>query len=137
MDINLCLSIPLTNIYKDWQNSDTVSYLKNPTAQRSFVHDFFKPNPNGTTLEFQTRQECKSPTILSKLKRYHRNGQLTMQDFFKKLIQPSESTTVHQQEVTAHLRQYFRHNNEAVWLNKNRSIRQLLLKQLPLQLPTD
>ncbi|KAK4517759.1 uncharacterized protein ATC70_001103 [Mucor velutinosus] len=134
INVNACLTLPLTTIYKDWEDSETADYLRNPTAKRSLVQDFFKPNHNYTALEYKTRQECKSPQILYKLKRDHNNNQLHLQDFFSNLLHPKNSIPNHQEEATS-LIQHFEHNSNIIWLCKNKIIRQLLLKQLAIQLP--
>ncbi|KAK4510448.1 uncharacterized protein ATC70_011427 [Mucor velutinosus] len=136
ININTCLTLPLTTIYKDWEDLETTDYLRNPTAKRSLVQDFFKPNLNYTALEYKTRQECKSPQILYKLKRDHNNNQLHLQDFFSNLLHPNNSTPNNQEEA-ASLIQHFEHDSNIIWLCKNKIIRQLLLKQLPIQLPKD
>ncbi|KAK4521184.1 t-SNARE coiled-coil homology domain-containing protein [Mucor velutinosus] len=42
ININTCLTLPLPTIYKDWEGSETADYLRNPTAKRSLVQDFFQ-----------------------------------------------------------------------------------------------
>ncbi|KAL7318362.1 hypothetical protein PS15m_004591 [Mucor circinelloides] len=134
--INTCLNLPLTVIFKDWETSEAVSYLRNPTAKRSLVQDFFKPNHNHTALQYMSRQDCRSPYILAKIKRDHGNNQLLLHEFFANLLQPNNAATTYT-EGTTNLAQHFNHNQEVLWFCKNKTVRKLLLNNLPLVLPKD
>lgn len=134
--ISTCLNLPLTVIFKDWETSEAVSYLRNPTAKRSLVQDFFKTNHNHTALQYMSRKDCRSPYILAKIKRDHGNNQLLLHEFFTKLLQPNNAAITYT-EGTTNLAQHFNHNQEVLWFCKNKTVRQLLLNNLPLVLPKD
>ena len=135
VSINTCLTMPLTTIFKDWEADESLNYLGNPTAKRSTVQDFFKLNHNQTALEYKTREECKSSQLLFKIKRDHTNNRLRMQEFFTNLLLPNNATPV--QPRTTSLAQHFKHDHITIWKCKNKSIRQLLVNNLPLIMPKD
>ncbi|KAL9538057.1 hypothetical protein PS6_011650 [Mucor atramentarius] len=129
----------LANCQPDWNNwetSEAVSYLRNSTAKRSLVLDFFKPNHSHTVLQYMSRQDCRLPHILAKIKRDYGKNQLLLHEIFANLLQPNNAANTYTEEGTTNLAQHFNHNQEVLWFCKNKTVRQqLLLKSLPLVLP--
>jgi hypothetical protein len=127
--------MPLTTIFKDWEEDESVNYLGKPAAKRSTVQDLFKLNNNQTALEYKTREECKSTQLLYKIKRDHNNNRLQLHEFFTNVLHPNIDTSAHRR--TINLAKHFKHNHLIVWECKNKIIRQLLLNNLPLVMPKD
>jgi len=135
VSINTCLTMPLTTIFKDWETDESLNYLGNPAAKRSTVQDLFKLNNNHTALEYKSREECKSPQLLFKIKRDHTNNRLRMQEFFTNLLLPNNATP--DQPRITNFAQHFKHDQLTIWKCKNKSIRRLILNSLPLIMPKD